>query len=125
LATLREHALQAWAQEQEKQKNTDAKKRKRRAKKIEADIDDLLPRDSESAEYERRLDDPVFGATVSVRDGQDAVLRFTYDEDDNLTLVGKCTRCRSETVSQPVRRLDELGKMLESFEPGDSHNCPQ
>jgi hypothetical protein len=56
--TLREYALEAWAQEQERRKQADRKKRKRRAKKIEEHYDDLLPRGAEGFQLERDLDDP-------------------------------------------------------------------
>lgn len=58
--TLREYAIEQWGQEQERRKQSDRKKRKRRAKKIEEDIDDLLPRDLEGLQFERNLDDPNF-----------------------------------------------------------------
>jgi hypothetical protein len=122
MATLREQALAAWTQEQQRLAQTENKKRKRRAKKIEADIDDLLPRDSEELPYERNLEDPIFGAVITVND-VGGRLRFTYDEKDTLAILGECAVCHWETVSQPVKHLEDLGRMVEHFEPGQSHDC--
>ena len=58
MKSFRECALEAWSQEQERRKQSERKKRKRKAKKIEEDIDDLLPRDAEGIQFDRNLDDP-------------------------------------------------------------------
>jgi uncharacterized membrane protein YraQ (UPF0718 family) len=50
---LREYALEAWKQEQERRKWAERKKRTRRAKKIEEDIGDLLPRGVGGLKFER------------------------------------------------------------------------
>lgn len=122
MKSLKEHALEAWAQEQEKQKQAERKKRKRKAKKIEGDIDDLLPKELSDYQYERNLDDSDFEVVVSITD-TDGTLRFTYDGDDELALIGKCPSCREQTLSRKIQTPAELGKMLESFEPGSSHKC--
>jgi hypothetical protein len=122
LATLRELALQAWAQEQQKQRQTEQKKRKRKAKRIEADIDELLPRVSEDCQYERYLDDATYGAVVSIKE-PDGELRFSHDDKDNLALLGVCAKCRNETLSKAIGRLEDLGRLLERFEPGSTHQC--
>src|SRR5215208_932897 len=83
LKTLKEHALEAWAQEQDKRKQSERKKRKRKAKKIEEDIDDLLPRDSNEYQFERNLEDTGYDVVVSITDN-DGTLRFTYDSEDDL-----------------------------------------
>jgi len=122
MATLRQHALEAWAQEQEKHKQNERKKRKRKAKKIEEDIDDLLPKELSDYQFERNLEAPDFNVIVSITD-TDGTLRFTYDGDDDLVLIGHCPACHAETVSKPIDSPAELGEMLESFEPGSSHDC--
>jgi hypothetical protein len=122
LKTLREHALEAWAQEQEKRKQSERKKRKRKAKKIEEDIDDLLPRDSNEYQFERSLEDSSFGVVVSLTDN-DSTLRFTYDSEDDLVLIGECPACHKEAMSKAIDDAADLGEMLEAFEPGSSHDC--
>jgi len=120
--TLREFALEAWSQEQQKQKQADLKKRKRKAKKIEEEIEELLPRDSEDLQFERNLEEPGYEVVVSISDSEGA-LRFTRDESDDLTIVGQCPRCKRVCLSKPITRLEELGLLIESFEPGLSHTC--
>ncbi|HKG22914.1 MAG TPA: hypothetical protein VKC34_13520 [Blastocatellia bacterium] len=122
MKTLREHALESWAQEQDKRKQSERKKRKRKAKKIEADIHDLLPRDSNDYQFERELEDSDFGVVVVVTDGDDT-LRFTYDGENDLALIGECLACHKQTVSKPIDSAADLGEMLESFETGPSHDC--
>jgi len=121
--TLREYALEAWAQEQERRKNAERKKRKRKAKKIEEDIDDLLPRDAEGLQLERDVDDPVYAAVVVVTDIDGKLLRFTYDDNDELSLIGECLACHKITLSEPILSAANLGEMIERFAPAVSHDC--
>ena len=124
MTTLREYALGAWAQEQERRKQSDRKKRKRRAKKIEEDIDDLLlSKDVEGLTFDRNLEDPRWGAVVSVTDTDGSVLRFTYDDDAELTLIGDCPACHKEAMSYPVDSAESLGEILEKFAASKSHEC--
>lgn len=122
MVTLKQHALEAWTQEQEKRKQAERKKRKRKAKKIEEDVDDLLPKELTDYQFERNLEADDFNVTVSIKDG-DGTLSFTYDDDDELVLIGNCPACQAETISKPIETAAELGEMLEAFEPGSSHNC--
>ena len=64
----------------------------------------------------------AYGAVVSIKE-QDGELRFSHDDKDNLALLGVCGKCRTETLSKPVGKLEDLGKFLERFEPGSSHQC--
>jgi YD repeat-containing protein len=121
--SLREYALEAWAQEQERLKQSDRKKRKRRAKKIEEDIDDLLPRDIEGVRFERNLEDPRWEVVVAVTDTDGSVLKFTYDDEDELSLIGECAGCHQEAMSRRVDSAADLGELLEKFEPSSSHEC--
>lgn len=123
MKTLREYALEAWAQEQERRKQSERKKRKRKAKKIEEDIDDLLPRDAEGIQFDRNLDDPNYEAVVAVTDTDGEILRFTYDDDGELSLIGTCPTCRQETRSRALASAAALGEVFETFEPSSSHNC--
>lgn len=123
MKTLREYALEAWAQEQERRKQSERKKRKRRAKKIEEDIDDLLPRDAEGLQFERNLDDPSYESVVAVTDTDGAIMRFTYDDEGELSLIGTCPSCHQETRSRAIESTADLGEVLESFEPSSSHDC--
>ena len=123
MKSFRESALEAWAQEQERRKQSDRKKRKRKAKKIEEDIDDLLPRDADGIQFDRNLDDPSYEAVVNVTDTDGQALRFTHDDDGELTLLGTCPACRKETRSRALASAADLGEMLESFEPASSHDC--
>jgi hypothetical protein len=121
--TLKEYALEAWSQEQERRKNAERKKRKRKAKKIEEDIDDLLPKDAEGFQVERNLDDPTYNVVVVVTDTDGTPLRFSYDENDELSLIGECPTCHHETVSEPIGSAASLGEMIERFAPTSSHDC--
>lgn len=123
METLREYALEAWAQDQERRKQSERKKRKRRAKKIEEDIDDLLPKGAEGLQFERNLDDPNYESVVSVTDTDGAILRFTYDDAGELSLIGTCPCCHQETRSRAIDNAADLGEVLESFEPSSSHDC--
>jgi len=123
LKTLREVAQEAWAQEQEKRKQSEDKKRKRLAKKIEGEIDDLLPKDADDYAFERNLEDNRYTVIVSVAEAGGA-LRFTHDERDNLVIVGQCPVCHGESLSKPIDDIADLGEMLESFRPGAAHDCP-
>ena len=123
MKSFRESALEAWAQEQERRKQSDRKKRKRKAKKIEEDIDDLLPRDAEGVQFDRNLDDPNYEAVVDVTDTDGLVLRFTHDDDGELTLIGTCPTCHKETRSRALESAADLGEMLELFEVASSHDC--
>jgi hypothetical protein len=123
MKTFREYALEAWAQEQERRKQSERKRRKRRAKKIEEDIDDLLPRDAEGVQFERNFDDPTYESVVAVTDTDGLALRFTFDDDDELSLIGACPRCHEETRSRAVKSASDLGEVLERFEPASSHDC--
>lgn len=123
MKTLREYALEAWAQEQEKRKQSERKKRKRRAKKIEEDIDDLLPRDAEGLQFERSLDDPNYESVVAVTDTDGAIMRFTYDDEGELSLIGTCPSCHQETRSRAIESTAALGEVLERFAPSSSHDC--
>lgn len=123
MKTLREYALEAWAQEQERRKQSERKKRKRRAKKIEEDIDDLLPRDAEGLQFERDLDDPSYSSVVSITDTDGTILRFTHDDEGDLVLIGECPTCHQETRSRAIESAADLGELLERFEPSPSHDC--
>jgi hypothetical protein len=119
---LREYARKAWEAEKEKRKLSDVKKRKRKAKKIEEEIYDLLPKDAPDYNFERNLGDDRYIAIVSLtEDGQ--TLRFTFDEEDELALLGDCSACRQVVLSRPVTTIAELGQMIETFEPSLFHNC--
>jgi len=121
--SLREYATEEWAQEQERRKQSERKKRKRRAKKIEEDIDDLLPKDLEGLQFERSLDDPNFYSVVSVTDTDGTVLRFTHDDDGELTLLGHCPSCHREIRSRAIEYAADLGELLDKFEPSSTHDC--
>ncbi|MEN3333193.1 MAG: hypothetical protein V7641_2558 [Blastocatellia bacterium] len=123
MKTLKELALEAWSQEQEKRKQSDYKKRKRLAKKIEGEIDDLLPKDADDYAFERDLEDKRYGVVVSIGETGGA-LRFTHDDKDRLAIIGECPACRGEALSKPVEDMADLGQLLESFQPGASHDCP-
>ncbi len=123
MKTLREVAREAWTQEQEKRKQSDYKKRKRLAKKIEGEIDDLLPKDADDYAFERNLEDNRYMVVVSVAETGGA-LRFTHDDKDRLVVIGECPVCRGESLSKPIADMADLGEMLESFQPGASHDCP-
>ena len=97
--SLREYAFQAWLQEKERRKQSERKKRKRRAKKIEDDIEDLLPRDIESLRFDRNLDDPRWEAIVTVTETDESTLLFTYDNDGDLVLIDQCPTCHEDTIS--------------------------
>jgi YD repeat-containing protein len=102
--SLREYALEAWAREQERRNHSERKKRKRRAKKIEEDIDDLFPRGAEGLQLERDLDDPRWGVVVRVTDTDGSLLRFTYDDEGDLSLIGECPTCSQEAMSPRIAR---------------------
>jgi hypothetical protein len=121
--SLKELALEAWSQEQEKRRQSDYKKRKRLAKKIEGEIDDLLPKDADDYEFERNLEDPRYEVVISTGDG-DGGLRFAHDDKDRLVIVGQCPACHGDALSKPVDDIADLGQLLESFQPGQSHDCP-
>jgi len=121
--TLKELALDAWSQEQEKRKQSDYKRRKRLAKKIEGEVEDLLPKDAEDYAFERQFEDRRFGVVVSAGEPGSA-LRFTHDDKDHLVVIGECPACHGETLSTPVEDLADLGQLLEGFQPGASHDCP-
>lgn len=123
MKSLRELALDAWSQEQEKRKQSDYKKRKRLAKKIEGEIDDLLPKDADEYEYVRNLEDSRYDAVISTGDGEGA-LRFTHDDKDRLVIIGQCLACHGEALSTPIDDIADLGQLLENFQPGVSHDCP-
>src|SRR5215212_1772776 len=76
---LKEYALKAWEMEKEKRKQSDFKKRKRKAKKIEEEIYDLLPKDSEDYDFQRHLDDSQYGVIVSLTE-EGKTLNFLFDE---------------------------------------------
>jgi hypothetical protein len=119
---LKDYARKAWELEQEKRRQSEQKKRKRKAKKIEEEIYDLLPKDSEDYAFERNLEDSPYGAVVSLTE-ENETLRFTFDDQDDLTVIGKCAACQQDALSKPITSAAELGKMLEAFEAGASHNC--
>ena len=121
--SLRQHALDAWAEEQERRKQSERKKRKRRAKKIEEDIDDLLPRDVEGLRFERDLEDPQWEVLVSVTDTDGSTLRFTFDTEGDLSLIGVCPSCHQEAISRSIESVADLGELLETFAVSSSHDC--
>jgi|SRR5262252_10316015 len=121
--SLREHAFQSWVQEKERRKQADRKKRKRRAKKIEEDIEDLLPRDLENLRIDRNLDDPRWEAIVMVTDTDDSPLLFTHDNDGDLALISSCPACHEDTISRAIGSAADLGEILENFMPSSSHEC--
>ena len=119
---LREYAMKAWEAEKEKQKQSDHKKRKRKAKKIEEEIYDLGPKVTENYDFHRHLEDEKYDVIVSLsEDGQ--TMRFTFDDKDDLTLIGICPGCSLEAISKPINTAADLGQMIESFEAGSSHRC--
>ena len=59
--TLKEIALESWSQEQQKRKQSEHKRRKRLARKIESAIDDLLPKEADDYRFERQTEDPRYG----------------------------------------------------------------
>jgi hypothetical protein len=119
---LREYALKAWETEKEKRKQSDFKKRKRRAKKIEEEIYDLLPKDSDDYDFQRNLDDPQYGVVISLTE-EGGTLNFLFDENDDLAILGKCSACQQDAVSKPISSAADLGKMIEAFEAGAFHDC--
>jgi hypothetical protein len=121
MPTLREYAIDAWSREDEKQKTSAQKKRKRQAKKIEEEIEELLPRELK-ADYERNLEDATFGVVVSVVES-DGTFRFTHDDKDNLVIIGECPQCHREALSRHIDELEDLGHALQDFEAGSSHSC--
>ena len=123
MKSLRELALEAWNQEQEKRKQSEQKKRKRLAKKIEEEINDLLPKDVNDYEFHRKLDDGRYGVVVSTGEAPGS-LQFTHDDKDHLVIIGDCSACHAQTLSKPIDDLAELGELLENFQPGQSHDCP-
>ena len=122
MPTLREYALDAWSREDEKLKASEQKKRKRKAKKIEEEIAELLPRELKEPDYLRNLEDATFGVVVSVVES-DGTLRFTRDDKDNLVIIGECARCHREALSRHIEELEDLGQALKDFEAGSSHEC--
>jgi len=123
--SLRDYAHQAWVQEQDRRKQADRKKRKRRAKKIEEDIEDLLPRDIENLKFDRNLDDPRWEAVVTVTDLDESSLAFTYDKGGDLVLIGGCPTCHEDTISRPIESAADLGDILENFTVSASHECTE
>jgi hypothetical protein len=119
---LRDYALKAWETEKEKRKQSDYKKRKRRAKKIEEEIYDLLPKDADDYDFQRNLDDPNYGIVVSLSE-EGGTLNFLFDENEDLAILGDCPSCKQEAISKPVSSAAELGRLIESFEAGASHKC--
>ena len=115
MSTIKEYALEAWAQEQERRRLSDYKKRKRKAKKIEDAIEEILPKESISYQLIRNLDSPDFGVVVSVLDGTEP-LRFTFNDKGDLALIGKAPGDDRESVSLPIESASDLGEMLERFE---------
>jgi hypothetical protein len=122
MKTLRAYALEASALEQQKQKQAEQKKRKRKAKKIEEEIDEMLPRESEELRFHRNLEDSGYGVMVTVKE-EDGDLQFVRDDNDDLVIIGHCGGCNREAVSKPITRLEDLGMMIENFEVGSSHEC--
>jgi hypothetical protein len=121
---LRDYALKAWEAEKEKRRQSDFKKRKRRAKKIEEEIYDLLPKDSADYDFQRNLDDAQYGVVVSLtEEGQ--CLNFVFDENDDLAILGECQACQQEALSPAISSAAELGRLIESFETGEAHDCPK
>jgi hypothetical protein len=121
--TLKELALEAWSQEQEKRRQSDYKKRKRLAKKIEGEIDDLLPKEADDYTYQRNLQDPRYEVVVSLEESS-GVLRFTHDDKDRLVIIGECRGCGGEALSKPIEDMADLGELLENFQASGSHDCP-
>jgi hypothetical protein len=121
MTTLRRHALDSWALEQEERKQADRKKKKRRAKKIEEAIEDMLPKDLGDSEIHRDLDNDQYGVVVNVVEA-DGTLQFVQ-EDGDIAVVGRCPSCGEECISVPVGTAGELGSVLETFRPGSSHAC--
>jgi len=123
MPTLREYAIDAWSREDEKQRASEQKKRKRKAKKIEEEIAELLPREINEPDYERNLEDPTYGVVVSITE-PDGTMRFTRDDKDNLVIIGECPQCHREALSRHIDELEDLGQALNAFEAGSSHECP-
>lgn len=121
MITVKEYARAAWAEEQDKRRSTETKKRKRKAKKIEEAIEEILPKDSLSYHFMRNLEAPDFSVVVSVLDGNE-VLRFTFNDEGDLVLIGKGSEDDKETLSLPIENASDLGRMLERFEPEPGNN---
>jgi hypothetical protein len=79
-------------------------------------FEEILPKDSLSYQTTRNLDDPVFGAVVSVLDGSNP-LRFTFNDEGDLVLIGKAAESDQETLSLPVESASDLGQLIEQFAP--------
>jgi hypothetical protein len=122
LETLRGYALQAWAQEQDKRKQSEYKKRKRKAKKIEDAIEELLPKDTVVYQVERYLEDSEFTVVVIVTD-ESGSLRFTQNAKGDLVLIGKCPNSDREVLSEAIDNAADLGKMIENFAPANAQDC--
>ncbi|HMG36696.1 MAG TPA: hypothetical protein VKM94_22360 [Blastocatellia bacterium] len=121
MATLRQYALEAWGLEQESRKQAERKKRKRKAKKIEDEIEDLLPKAADELQFERDLENGSYEVVVTVVDSE-GTMRFAQ-VDGALVLLGICSGCRKECPSSPIRDASGLGELLEHFRPVDDHAC--
>ena len=124
MPTLRECAIEAWSREDQKQQQSEQKRRKRKAKKIEEEIAEMLPREVKEPDYQRNLEDATYGVVVSITEA-DGTLRFTRDDKDNLVIIGECDRCHREALSRHIDELEDLGKAIQSFAAGSSHECPK
>jgi hypothetical protein len=119
---LRDYALKAWENEKEKRRQSDYKKRKRRAKKIEEEIYDLLPKDSDEYDFQRNLDDPQYGVVVSLTE-EAGSLNFLFNEKDDLAMLGECPACHQQAVSPAIFSAADLGRLIEAFEASEAHEC--
>jgi hypothetical protein len=122
LDTLRGYALQAWAHEQEKRKQSEFKKRKRKAKKIEDAIEELLPKDAVVYQLERNLEDPEFTVVVIVID-ESGALKFTQNDKGDLVLIGKCPNSDREVFSAAIDTAADLGRLIENFIAAEVEDC--
>ena len=110
--TIKEYALEAWAQE--RRRLSEHKKRKRKAKKIEDAIEEILSKDSLSYRTMRNLDPTDFGVVVSVLDGGEPLL-FTFNDERLLVLTGKGSGEDKEILSPSIESTADLGRALEQF----------
>jgi DNA topoisomerase IB len=120
--TIQEYALQAWAEEREKQQQARAKKAKKQIKKMTEELEELFAEAVEAYRVEPTVVHPRYEAVLTVTDANGA-LQFTYDAKDELTLIGMCPTCQQETTSPPIDSAADLGKMLERFAAGKAHIC--
>jgi hypothetical protein len=73
-------------------------------------------------------DDPKWGAVAKLTDSPS---QFTTgiatdargSKHNVLALIGQCKQCGEETISTAVNSPAAYGDLLNSFQPGESHQC--